>query len=223
MIRVVIADDQRLVREGFRAILDAETDITVVAVSANGAEAVRRSRELSPDVVIMDVRMPEMDGIDATREIVRQRSAGHVLVLTTFDLDDYVYEAMKAGASGFLLKDAPPGRLGDALRTVVAGETLIDPAVARRLVERFVRRPAPGSAVPTALHGLSERELDVLKHVARGRSNAEVAAALHLSPATVKTHVASLLRKLDIRDRVQAVIVAYESGLVEPGHQEPRP
>ncbi len=223
MIRVVIADDQRLVREGFRAILEAEADITVVAVSANGAEAVRQSRELSPDVVIMDVRMPEMDGIDATREIVRQRSAAHVLVLTTFDLDDCVYDAMKAGASGFLLKDAPPGRLADALRTVVAGETLIDPAVARRLVERFVGRPAPGSAVPTALHALSERELDVLKHVARGRSNAEVAAALHLSAATVKTHVANLLRKLDIRDRVQAVIVAYESGLVEPGDQEPRP
>ena len=217
MIRIVIADDQQLVRDGFRAILESEADITVAGIAADGAEAVARVRELAPDVVLMDVRMPGVDGIEATARITRMPGAPRVLVLTTFDLDEYVYEAMKAGASGFLLKDAPRGRLTEAVRTVAQGEMLLDAAVTRRLVERFVRRPAPPGGVPPQLAELSGRELEVLRCVARGASNAEIAGELYLSPATVKTHVASILRKLDLRDRVQAVVLAYESGLLEPG------
>ena len=217
MIRVLIVDDQQLVREGFAAILANETDIEVVARSADGREALRVVRESRPDVIVMDVRMPVLDGIAATHEITRRPDAPKVLVLTTFDLDEYVYEAMKAGASGFLLKDAPPGRLAEAIRAVHAGEMLIDPVVTRRLVERFVRRPPTSTTVPAQLSSLSDRELEILRELARGSSNAEIAARLFVSAATVKTHVASILRKLGLRDRVHAVVLAYECGLCEPG------
>lgn len=217
MIRVIVADDQELVRDGFRAILDDESDIEVVAVASDGQEAVRQAREHSPDVVVMDIRMPRMDGIEATRHIAATPNSSRVLVLTTFDLDEYVYEAMRAGASGFLLKDVPRGRLAEGVRTVAAGETLLDPTVARRLAERFVRLPAPGPGTPDLLQALSSRELEILRTLARGLSNAEIATELYLSPATVKTHVASILRKLSLRDRIQAVVLAYETGLLQPG------
>jgi DNA-binding NarL/FixJ family response regulator len=192
------------------SIIESTTD-------ANGREALRITHTDHIDVVVMDVRMPVLDGIAATREITRAPDPPRVLILTTFDLDEYVYEALTAGASGFVLKDAPRGRLAEAIRTVAAGETLLDPAVTRRLVERLVRHPPAGNAPPPALANLSTREIDVLKELARGSSNAEIAAQLFVSPATVKTHVAHLLRKLGIRGRVQAVVLAYESGLVEPG------
>lgn len=216
-IRVLVADDQQLVRDGFAAILAVEDDIDVVGVAENGRDAVQRARELQPHVVLMDVRMPVMDGIAATSEILRDASAPRVLMLTTFDLDEYVYDAMKAGASGFLLKDAPRGRLAEAIRTVAAGELLLAPAVTLRLVQRFVQRPAPGRATPERFVALSERELDVLRQIAAGHSNAEIAEHLFISAATVKTHVASILRKLGLRDRLQAVVVAYEHGLVQAG------
>lgn len=217
MIRVLLADDQRLILDGLAAILDSERDLEVVALANDGREAVALARELEPDVAVLDIRMPTMDGIEAARELARQPRPPRVLVLTTFDLDEHVYQAMKAGASGFLLKDQPRGRLASAIREAAAGETPIDPAVTRRLVERFVKRP--NSAAPSApgLDQLTERELDVLRALARGLTNAEIAALLFLSPATVKTHVATILRKLGLRDRVQSVIVAYESGLIEPG------
>jgi DNA-binding NarL/FixJ family response regulator len=220
MIRVLLADDQRLLLDGLAAILSAEPDVEVVALATDGREAVALAQELQPDVAVLDIRMPVMDGIAATRELTRQPRPPRVLVLTTFDLDEHVYAAMKAGASGFQLKDQPRGRLADAIRAVAAGETPIDPAITRRLVERFVRRPDPGAPAAPGLDTLSGRELDVLRSLARGRSNAEIAASLYLSPATVKTHVATILRKLGLRDRVQAVIAAYESGLVEPGETD---
>jgi DNA-binding NarL/FixJ family response regulator len=218
VIRVLIADDQTLVRDGFRMILDAQEDIEVVGEAADGIEAVAMARELRPQVVLMDVRMPNRDGLDATRELLRELPHIHVLILTTFDLNEYVYEAMKAGASGFLLKDAPRSQLIQGVRTVAAGDALLAPAITRRLIEQFVRRP-PASirSLPPKLDELTVRELEVLKLVAGGRSNAEIAAALYVSGATVKTHVAHALRKLDLRDRVQAVVFAYENGLVEPG------
>lgn len=217
IIRVLVADDQQLVRDGFAAILAVEDDIDVVGLAENGRDAVQQARELQPHVVLMDVRMPLMDGIAATKEILRDASAPRVLMLTTFDLDEYVYDAMKAGASGFLLKDAPRGRLAEAIRTVAAGELLLAPAVTLRLVQRFVQRPAPGRATPERFAALSERELDVLRQIAVGHSNAEIAEHLFISVATAKTHVASILRKLGLRDRLQAVVVAYEHGLVQPG------
>jgi DNA-binding NarL/FixJ family response regulator len=217
VIRVVIADDQQLVRDGFHAILDDEPDIEVVGVASDGREAIRMVRDLLPDVVVMDIRMPLMDGIEATRQIAAGPGTTRVLVLTTFDLDEHVYDAMRSGASGFLLKDVPRGRLADGVRTVAVGETLLDPTVARRLVERFVRLPAPGTGIPERLRPLSSRELEILRSLARGLSNAEIAAELYLSPATVKTHVASILRKLGLRDRIQAVVLAYETGLLQPG------
>jgi DNA-binding NarL/FixJ family response regulator len=223
VIRILIADDQQLVREGFRAILEAEDDIGVEGVAADGREAIALTRELSPDVVLMDVRMPGLDGIAATNEIMRMTNPPRVLMLTTFDLDEYVYEALKVGASRFLLKDAPRGRLAEAVRTVVQGDVLLDAAVTRRMVERFVRRPPPSTVRPPGLESLSDRELDVLRSLARGLSNVEIAKVLYLSPATVKTHVASILRKLDLRDRVQAVVLAYESGLLEPGAPQDAP
>lgn len=219
MISVVVADDQALVRGGFRMILDAQADIEVVGEAEDGRQALERIRELRPDVVLMDVRMPVLDGIAATRSVVSEGHATRVLMLTTFDQDDVVYDAMKAGASAFLLKSAPPAKLVDAVRTVADGDALLAPSVTRRLVEDFVRRPPPGQERPPAMDELTERELEVLRHIARGLSNAEIAAMLVVSEATVKTHVNRVFSKLDLRDRVQAVVLAYESGLVQPGEQ----
>ncbi len=216
MIRVLLADDQELVRSGFRLILELADGIDVVGEAADGREAVQLAKELQPDVVLMDVRMPELDGIEAIRRLRQAGVDARVLVLTTFDLDEYVYAAMRAGASGFLLKDAPREQLVNAVRTVARGEALLAPTVTKRLIERFVDRPAPVEATP-ALAELSARELEVLRLLARGLSNAEIANELIIGEATVKTHVARILRKLGVRDRVQAVVVAYESGVVEPG------
>jgi DNA-binding NarL/FixJ family response regulator len=219
-IRVLLADDQKLVRGGFRMILRAEPDIDVVGEAADGAEAVTLARDLHPDVVLMDVRMPNVDGIEATRRIVDGADGmPRVLVLTTFDLDEYVYQALRAGASGFLLKDAPEDQLVAGIRIVANGGSLFAPAVTRRLIERFAdtapREPSP------ALAELTRRELEVLRLLARGLSNAEIAAELVLSEHTAKTHVAHILGKLDLRDRVQAVVLAYESGIVRAGEHVP--
>jgi DNA-binding NarL/FixJ family response regulator len=217
VIRVLIADDQALVRGGFHSILAGQDDIEVVGEAEDGNEAVALVEELHPDVVLMDIRMPGIDGIEATRRIAARGLATRVLVLTTFDVDDYVYEAMKAGASGFLLKTAPPRQLADAVRTVTAGDALLAPSITRRLVEQFVRRPPPGTSVPRGVEELTDRELDVLKLLARAMSNAEIAAKLVVSEATVKSHVNRILTKLNLRDRAQAIVLAYETGLVEPG------
>jgi DNA-binding NarL/FixJ family response regulator len=218
VIRTLVADDQALVRGGFRMMLDSQPDIVVVGEAATGAEALTLALETTPDVVLMDIQMPELDGIEATRRIVRAApSHVRVLMLTTFDLDEYVYEAMRAGASGFMVKDTRPAELVHAVRTVASGDALLAPTVVRRLLEAFVRRPAPGSGTPTRLQGLTDRELDVLRLVARGRTNTEIAAELVLSDTTVKTHVSHVLQKLGLRDRVQAVVLAYECGLISPG------
>ncbi|MBD0328688.1 MAG: response regulator transcription factor [Thermoleophilia bacterium] len=217
MIRVLIADDQALVRGGFRLILDSQPDIAVVAEAGDGREALARAHESQPDVVLMDIRMPDLDGLEATRRLLADSGGPRVLMLTTFDADEYVYEAMKAGASGFLLKDVRPEQLAEAVRVVAAGDALLAPAITRRLVEQFVRRPPPGTAKPPELAGLTERELTVLALVARGLSNAEIASQLVVSEATVKTHLTHILTKLDLRNRVQAVVLAYETGLVQPG------
>lgn len=209
MIRVLVADDQALLRGSFKVLVDSEPDLTVVGEAATGAEAVAVALEERPDVVLMDVRMPEMDGIEATRRI---GDVARVLIVTMFDLDAYVYDALRAGASGFLLKDTPPADLVAAIRVVAAGEALLAPRVTRRLIEEFTRTPA--SLQVKGLHGVTEREREVLTLIARGLSNNEIAAHLHLSLATVKTHIGRLLAKLDARDRAQLVIVAYESGLV---------
>lgn len=217
MTRVLIADDQALVRAGFRMILEEQEDLEVVGEAEDGDEAVALAAELLPDIVLMDVRMPVLDGLEATRRILVAGSAAHVLVLTTFDTEEVVYEALKAGAGGFLLKSAPPARLIDAVRLVAAGEALLAPTITRRLIEEYVRRPARGGPVPREIDSLTEREREVLLLIARGLSNAEIAAALFLSAATVKTHVNHVLQKLALRDRVQAVVLAYEYGLVQPG------
>jgi DNA-binding NarL/FixJ family response regulator len=222
MVAVLIADDEALVRGGFRLILEAHPELNVVGEAEDGFEAVRLTRELRPDVVLMDVRMPRLDGIEATKRIVAQGEATRVLVLTTFDLDESVYEAMRAGASGFLLKTVPPRQLTRAILEVADGDVLLAPEVTKRLVERFVSRPAPGSAAPPELAELTPRELEVLALVARGFSNAEIATQLVIAETTVKTHVARILMKLGLRDRAQAVVVAYESGLVEPGNDPNR-
>jgi DNA-binding NarL/FixJ family response regulator len=214
---VLLCDDQELVRAGFRLILDLEPDMEVLGEVGDGKACLRQVAELHPDVVLMDIRMPKMDGIEATRRLVAAGSGSRVLVLTTFDLDEYVYDAMRAGASGFLLKDAPREQLVNAVRVIARGESLLAPAVTRRLVERFVALPPPGSGVPVAMRSLSEREREVLTLLARGLSNVEIADALVLGEATVKTHVGRLLGKLGLRDRVQAVVLAYESGFVRPG------
>jgi DNA-binding NarL/FixJ family response regulator len=217
VIRVLIADDQALVRGGFHSILAGQPDIDVVGEAEDGRQAIEAAETLRPDVVLMDIRMPGVDGIEATRRIAGRGLPSRILVLTTFDVDDYVYEAMKAGASGFLLKTAPPRQLADAVRTIAAGDALLAPSVTRRLVEQFVRRPPPGTRVPPGLEELTERELEVLRLIARARSNAEIAAELVVSEATVKSHVNRLLSKLGLRDRAQAIVLAYETGLVEPG------
>jgi DNA-binding NarL/FixJ family response regulator len=217
MIRVLIADDQALVRGGFRLILEAQKDIEVVGEAEDGRKALALARELSPDVVLMDIRMPELDGIEATRRLLADGDAPRVLMLTTFGEDEYVYDAMKAGASGFLLKDIRPEQLAEAVRVAAAGDSLLAPAITRRLIEEFVRRPPPGSGPPAELSNLTERELEVLMLIARGLSNAEIASTLFLSEATVKTHITHVLTKLNLRDRVQAVVLAYESGLVQAG------
>jgi DNA-binding NarL/FixJ family response regulator len=221
VIRVLVVDDQALVRGGFRMILDAQKDIDVVGEAGDGREALEKASELQPDVVLMDIRMPELDGLEATRRLLARDGGPRVLILTTFNADEYVYVAMKAGASGFLLKDVRPEQLAEAVRVVAAGDALLAPAVTRRLVEQFVRRPPPGSVTPLELGELTERELDVLTLVARGLSNAEIASSLFVSEATVKTHMTHILTKHDLRDRVQAIVLAYESGLVQPGEQRP--
>jgi DNA-binding NarL/FixJ family response regulator len=216
VIRVLIADDQALVRGGFRLILEAQHDIQVVGEAQDGEDALAQARGLRPDVVLMDIRMPKLDGLEATRRLLSGDGESRVLVLTTLDADEYVYEAMKAGASGFLLKDVRPEQLADAVRVVASGDALLAPVITRRLIEDFVRRPPPGSGPPLELAELSQRELEVLKLIAQGLSNAEIAASLFLSEATVKTHVTHILGKLRLRDRVQAVVLAYECGLVKP-------
>jgi DNA-binding NarL/FixJ family response regulator len=218
VITVVVADDQTLVRHGLHLILDAETDLDVVGEAADGREAVDLVERLSPDVVLMDIRMPGLDGVEACRRLVSARSPTRVLVLTTFGGDEYVYAALRAGASGFLLKTAPPEQLIAAIRTVVRGEALLDPHVLRRLIEGYVEQPPPGNGPPRALAPLTEREVDVLREVGRGAANAEIARSLHLSEATVKTYVGRILGKLQLRDRAQMVVAAYESGLIRPGH-----
>ena len=215
MIKVLLADDQDLVRAGFRMILETQPDIEVVGEASDGVEAVTATRRIQPDVVLMDIRMPKLDGLQATGRLMATGSAARVLILTTFDLDDYIYQALATGASGFLLKNAPPEQLISAVRVVAAGDALLSPSITRRVIEQFARLPPPGGT--DALAGLTARERDVLKLIARGLSNAEIAAELVVSDATVKTHVAHLLAKLQLRDRVQAVVVAYESGLVRPG------
>ena len=217
MTTVLLCDDQELVRAGFRLILDLEPDMTVVGEAADGKECLRAVAQLKPDVVLMDIRMPVMDGIETTRRLVDAGSASRVLVLTTFDLDGYVYDAMRAGASGFLLKDVPRDQLVTGVRVVARGESLLAPALTRRLVEQFVAMPPPGGPVGGPVARLTDRERDVLTLVAQGLSNAEIARRLVLGEATVKSHVARVLAKLDVRDRVQAVVLAFESGFVRPG------
>jgi DNA-binding NarL/FixJ family response regulator len=212
-IKVLIADDQELVRTGFRKILESEPDLDVIGEVANGGEAIDAVALSRPDVILMDIRMPGIDGLEATRRLAGQT---RVLILTTFDVNEYVYEALRAGASGFLLKDAPAEQLITGIRVVAGGESLLAPSITRRLIEEFARRPVR-SEKPSSLDSLTPRELEVLKLIARGLSNAEIAESLVLGDATVKTHVARILQKLNLRDRVQAVVLAYECGLVQPG------
>jgi DNA-binding NarL/FixJ family response regulator len=221
VISVLIADDQELVREGLRMLLEAESDLTVAGEAGDGGQALAEARVLDPDVILMDVRMPRMNGIEATSRLVQGGSRARILMLTTFNLDEYVYQALKAGASGFLLKDANREQLADAVRAVSAGEALLAPAITRRLIEDFCHGPAPGTPVAEAAGRLSERELDVVRLVARGLSNAELAATLYLSEATVKSHIARILAKLDLRDRVQICVYAYEHGIIRPGRGTP--
>jgi len=217
-IRVVVVDDQELVRSGFRMILEARSDLEVVGEAGDGAEAAALVERLQPDVVLMDVRMPRVDGLEATRRIAASGSRARVIVLTTYDVDESVYAALRAGASGFMLKDVRPADLVEAIRVVARGDALLAPSVTRRLLDRFARHlPAATTTTPSPLPQLTEREHQVLLLVARGLSNAEVAAELVLSETTVKTHVSNLLAKLGLRDRVQAVVLAYETGLVQPG------
>ncbi|HEY6278983.1 MAG TPA: response regulator transcription factor [Streptosporangiaceae bacterium] len=216
-IRVVVADDQGMVRSGFSVLLNAQPDIEVIGEAVNGKEAVSHAAALSPDVILMDVRMPVMDGLQATREITALPDPPKVLVLTTFDLDDYVYEALRSGASGFLLKDASAGELAAAVRLVAAGDALLAPGVTRRLIAEFARMGAPRGPSRKQLEGLTERESEVLALVARGLSNGEIADHLIVAEQTVKSHVSRILMKLGLRDRTQAVVFAYETGLVQPG------
>jgi DNA-binding NarL/FixJ family response regulator len=221
VISVLIVDDQELVREGLRMLLEAEPDLTVAGEAADGSQALAQARRLDPDVILMDVRMPGMNGIEATTRLSQAGSRARILMLTTFNLDEYVYHALKAGASGFLLKDARREQLTDAVRAASAGETLLAPAITRQLIEDFCNGPVPGTASASAAGGLSERELDVVRLVAQGLSNAEIAARLYLSEATVKSHIARTLAKLGLRDRVQIAVYAYEHGIVRPGRSTP--
>lgn len=217
-IKVLIADDQALVRGGFRVLVSAAPEMSVVAEAAHGVEAVELTRQFEPDVVLMDVRMPTLDGIEATRRITSDKSirSPRILILTTFDLDEYVYAALRAGASGFLLKDTSPEELLAGIRTIAAGDGLLAPTITRRLIEEFARTPERMRRQPAALETLTEREVEVLHEIARGRSNAEIAQVLHMSTATAKTHVSRLLTKLDARDRAQLVVIAYETGFAAP-------
>jgi len=219
VVRVLIADDQALVRAGFRMILDAEDDIDVIGEASDGLEAVAQSKRLKPDVVLMDIRMPELDGIEATRRVLAEggENPSRVLMLTTFDLNEYVYDALRAGASGFLLKDVPPEQLADGIRVVAGGDALLAPSITRRLIQEFAAARPAAAAPPKGLDELTARELEVFRLVARGLSNAEIAAELIVSETTVKTHVARMLMKLGLRDRVQAVVLAYEAGIAVPG------
>lgn len=221
MISVLIVDDQDLIREGLRMLLEAEPDLAVAGEAADGGQALAQARAADPDVILMDVRMPSMNGIEATTRLVQAGSRARVLMLTTFNLDEYVYHALKAGASGFLLKHASRDQLTAGVRAVAAGETLLAPAITRRLIEDFCNGPAPGTPASGAAAGLSERELGVVRLVAQGLSNAEIAARLYLSEATVKSHIVRILAKLGLRDRVQVVVYAYENGIVRPGRRTP--
>ncbi len=219
-IRVMLVDDQAMVRSGFRLILESEPDLTVVGEAGDGAAALEIAQRARPDVVLMDVRMPVMDGITATRQLLERGDRCRVLILTTFDLDDHVHDSLRAGASGFLLKDAPAEQLVEAIRVVHRGDALLAPSVTRLLIDEMMRRPRAETAVVDGLDQLTGRELDVLRLLARGRSNTEIAEALYLGEATIKTHVGRILAKLGVRDRVQAVVAAYESGLVRPGDHD---
>jgi DNA-binding NarL/FixJ family response regulator len=212
-IRVLVADDQSMVRAGFRLLLSSHDDIEVVAEASDGREAVEKAARFNPSVVLMDIRMPEMDGLQATRQILAADGSARILVLTTFDLDEFVYEALRAGASGFVLKDDPPEQLLEAIRVVANGDALLSPAITKRVIKQFSRIPQP--APPPGIEELTDRELDVFRLVARGLSNAEIGRELYISDTTVKTHITHILQKLDLRDRVQAVVLAYQSGILE--------
>jgi DNA-binding NarL/FixJ family response regulator len=213
-IRVLVADDQSMVRAGFRMLLAGEPDIEVVAEAGNGLDAVRQAARFDPNVVLMDIRMPELDGLEATRRILAADSGARILILTTFDLDEYIYEALRAGASGFVLKDDPPEQLIAAVRTVAAGDALLSPAITKRVIEQFTRIPRPSP--PKELADLTAREREIFRLIADGLSNAEIGAALHITDTTVKTHVTHIFQKLDLRDRVQAVVLAYQTGVFAP-------
>jgi DNA-binding NarL/FixJ family response regulator len=219
-IRVLVADDQSMVRAGFRMLLSREEDVEVVAEASNGLEAVEKTARFRPSVVLMDIRMPELDGLEATRRILAADDTARILILTTFDLDEYVYEALRAGASGFVLKDDPPEQLLAAIRTVAGGDALLSPTITKRVIKQFVRIPQPKP--PKQLDDLTERELDVFRLIARGLSNAEIGRELYISDTTVKTHITHILQKLGLRDRVQAVVLAYETGLFDTDAQPPR-
>jgi DNA-binding NarL/FixJ family response regulator len=212
-IRVLVADDQSMVRAGFRMLLGGEEDIEVVAEASNGLEAVDKAARFHPTVVLMDIRMPELDGLEATRRILEADDGARILILTTFDLDEYVYEGLRAGASGFVLKDDPPEQLLAAIRTVAGGDALLSPAITKQVIKQFTRIPRP--TPPPELEELTERELDVFRLIARGHSNAEIGRELYISETTVKTHITHILQKLKLRDRVQAVVLAHEAGLVD--------
>ena len=213
-IRVIVADDQSMVRAGFRMLLGGEEDIEVVAEASNGLEAVDKAARFDPDVVLMDIRMPELDGLEATRRILAADDTARILILTTFDLDEYVYEALRAGASGFVLKDDPPEQLLAAIRTVAAGDALLSPTVTKRVIAQFSRLPRPSP--PQAFDELTAREREIFRLIANGYSNTEIAKELYIGETTVKTHVTHVFQKLNVRDRVQAVVLAYQTGLVEP-------
>ena len=218
-IRVLVADDQSMVRAGFRMLLGEEADIEVVAEASNGLEAIDKAARFRPTVVLMDIRMPELDGLEATRRILAADDAARILILTTFDLDEYVYEALRAGASGFVLKDDPPEQLLAAIRIVAGGDALLSPGITKRVIKQFTR--IPQAAPPKQLDDLTERELDVFRLIARGLSNAEIGKELYIGDTTVKTHITHILQKLDLRDRVQAVVLAHETGLFDSDAQPP--